>query len=320
MTGIVPITRNSLVTKYMDNIKNMKLAMTILARDEGDIIEHNIRFHAAAGVDKFVVTDNSSLDGTREILAELSKEFDIKIFDEPSLTIDQDRWVTRMANWLRENDDSDWVINNDADEFWLTDAEDLRKGILETVSSASSDVGVLTCRRQNMIASKETTAKQDYQFHQNNYAVIRNIDSDCNETAWSEKSGNIIIRKLPGKVITRLEGLKSIGMGNHGAAHLGSKAECRNIEIFHYPIRSFEQFEKKVVNYGSSLEKNERFSPAISSHLRHWYECYKAGTLREQYDLFVLPEQDLVDLQEKNILRNDFRIHECFARQHGLAA
>ena len=304
----------------MEKMSDIRLAMTILARDEADIIEDNIRFHANAGVERFVVTDNSSLDGTREILEELSREFEIKIFDEPSHTIDQDRWVTRMANWLKENDGCDWIINNDADEFWYTGADNLREGILETLHSNASDTGVLICGRQNMIASKETTGKQDYIFYHNNYAVLSNLIPDCGETAWSEKSGNIVIRKLPGKVITRLEGLKSIGMGNHAAAHLGSESDCRNIEIFHYPIRSYEQFQKKVVNYGSSLEKNKRFAPGISSHLRHWYECHKAGTLREQYDLFVLPEKELLDLQKNNIVGSDSRILKCFVGQQGLAA
>ena len=304
----------------MKKLSDIRLAMTILARDEADIIEDNIRFHASAGVDKFVVTDNASLDGTREILEKLSKEFDVKIFDEPSHTIDQDRWVSRMADWLKENNACDWIINNDADEFWLTDSDNLRTGVLEALRSSANDTGVLICSRQNMIASKETTARQDYIFYQNNFAVLKNMIPDCGGTEWSVKSGNIVIRKLPGKVITRVEGLKSIGMGNHGASHLGSRAECSNIEIFHYPIRSYEQFQKKVVNYGSSLEKNERFSLNISSHLRHWYECHKDGILREQYDLFVLPEQELVDLQKKNILKNDSRILECFVNQRGIAA
>ena len=91
----------------MKKLSDIRLAMTILARDEADIIEDNIRFHASAGVDKFVVTDNASLDGTREILEKLSKEFDVKIFDEPSHTIDQDRWVSRMADWLKENNACD---------------------------------------------------------------------------------------------------------------------------------------------------------------------------------------------------------------------
>ena len=46
----------------------MRLVMTLKVRDEADIIEHNLRFHRALGVDFFVVTDNGSTDGTSEIL------------------------------------------------------------------------------------------------------------------------------------------------------------------------------------------------------------------------------------------------------------
>jgi len=46
----------------------MRLVMTLKVRDEADIIEDNLRFHRAMGVDFFVVTDNGSVDGTSEIL------------------------------------------------------------------------------------------------------------------------------------------------------------------------------------------------------------------------------------------------------------
>jgi len=62
--------------------------------------------------------------------------------------------------------------------------------------------------------------------------------SSCVDTAWNETSGNIVIRKLPGKVITRSEGLGSIAMGNHGATHAGSKVDCEALTILHYPIRT----------------------------------------------------------------------------------
>ncbi len=56
--------------------------MTILVKNEIDIIEANIRTHANLGIDGFVVMDNKSTDGTRDILSKLQKEFDIKIIDE----------------------------------------------------------------------------------------------------------------------------------------------------------------------------------------------------------------------------------------------
>ena len=42
--------------------------MALKVRDEGDILEANLRFHHALGVDHFVVTDNGSTDETPEIL------------------------------------------------------------------------------------------------------------------------------------------------------------------------------------------------------------------------------------------------------------
>ena len=39
-----------------------------MVRNEADVIEDNLRFHRAQGVDFFIALDNGSTDGTREIL------------------------------------------------------------------------------------------------------------------------------------------------------------------------------------------------------------------------------------------------------------
>jgi cellulose synthase/poly-beta-1,6-N-acetylglucosamine synthase-like glycosyltransferase len=75
---------------------NFRLVMTILVRDEADIIEANIRTHASLGVDAFVIMDNGSIDGTREILSKLVKEFEIIVIDEKG-DYNQAKWMKQLA-------------------------------------------------------------------------------------------------------------------------------------------------------------------------------------------------------------------------------
>jgi hypothetical protein len=46
----------------------MKLVMTLLVRDEDDIVASNIDFHLNNGVDFIIAMDNLSIDGAADIL------------------------------------------------------------------------------------------------------------------------------------------------------------------------------------------------------------------------------------------------------------
>lgn len=293
----------------------MRIAMSILVRDEADIIEANIRHHAKLGVSRFIVTDNSSVDGTRQILNKLSREYDLTIIDEPAKTIDQDLWVTRMAEVLKEEQSADWVINNDADEFWLAPEHSSLAKAVQSELDACDDanlIGVIYCPRFNMVTAQEVVTGKEYQFSNNHFKVVtdwKNAAADLNIDTTSDNAAallgdgqHVIIRTLSGKVITRLEGLESVAMGNHSAKHALQQLDARCLEIAHYPIRTFEQFQRKVVNYGSAIKNNDRFGPQISLHLRLWYESEQQGNLRQVYDSIVLPESTLQALVEQGVL------------------
>ena len=288
--------------------RTLRLAMSILVRDEADVIRENILFHAAAGVEHFIVTDNGSIDGTREILEELTRQVPLTIIDEPSHTIDQDLWVTRMALKIRDENIADWIINNDADEFWLSPGRSLKEAIahdLENSGDSTVDIGTLYCQRFNLIPSAESVAYQSYRFYDNHYKVMSTLTQTDQANPWHENNSNSLIRTLPGKVISRLEGLQGIDMGNHGAQHQSARLDSSCISIAHYPVRTFEQFERKVINYGKSLANNSRFEQNVSRHLRFWYEQQQQGNLYEEYQKFVLPEQRLEQLINDGILCNE---------------
>jgi hypothetical protein len=96
----------------------MKLVMTLLARDEADVIEPWLDFHLNAGADFVVATDNRSEDGTTDVLERFAREGHLHLIREPGEDLRQDEWVTRMARLAATEFGADWVINSDADEFW----------------------------------------------------------------------------------------------------------------------------------------------------------------------------------------------------------
>src|ERR1700722_10806866 len=92
--------------------------MTLLGRDEEAVLAANFDFHLFQGIDFFVVTDNLSVDRTRDIIEEyVRRGVAVRLF-ESNDDYSQYRWVTKMARIAALRYGADWVINNDADEFW----------------------------------------------------------------------------------------------------------------------------------------------------------------------------------------------------------
>ena len=94
--------------------------MTLLVRDNADLLRDNIEFHIAQGVDYFIITDNGSRDKTCDIAQEYVARGLAELWHEADDTYDQARWVTRMARAAYVEHAADWIMNNDADEFWTT--------------------------------------------------------------------------------------------------------------------------------------------------------------------------------------------------------
>ena len=75
----------------------MKLVLTLLCRDEADILESMLGFHLEQGVDQIIATDNGSVDGSLEILQRFEGRGQLTLLEEAEHTHDQAIWVSRMA-------------------------------------------------------------------------------------------------------------------------------------------------------------------------------------------------------------------------------
>lgn len=261
-------------TLSLFNKKTMKLYMTLLVKDEEDIIRENILFHRAMGVDGFIVTDNNSSDRTVKILEELKAQgIPIEIIHEPEMTYYQNRWVDRMIKIARDKYKADWVINSDADEFWYSVSLNLKRDI----SRYGRKANVLQTFLINFYPSEE---RKD--FFKSSYFIKRNL-----QPFEQEKLG-IIGEHFPmecfrTKVIHKTKGYKKIAMGNHSVEMKQNKEEYNPyIKIYHYMLRNYEHFERKVINGGKGY-KNYPNLQRTGRHWRMWYDLYKQGCLKEAY-------------------------------------
>jgi glycosyl transferase family 2 len=121
----------------------MRLVMTLVVRDEADIVDAQLTYHLASGIDFVLATDHGSTDGTLDVLRRYEHEGSLRLFGVSGEMRESD-WRTRMARLAATEHGADWIINTDADEFWLP-----RTGTLkESLGAVPSQIGVvwaLTC-------------------------------------------------------------------------------------------------------------------------------------------------------------------------------
>ena len=262
----------------------MKLVMTILVKNEEDIIENNIRFHADQGVDAFLVMDNDSDDQTPAILESLKSDYDLTVIHNSSMEYQQSQWMTALAKKAGKELGADLVISNDADEFWSAkDGSPLKNKLSQRDS-------IVTVKRYNYILSASEIDNPDAYVYCKN-KVVNPLVQDMNDAIYQEKLV-LPLQKISPKVVVNPKGLRLIKGGNHRAKHwrFWNTRFSDDIIVEHYPIRSFSQFKKNILNRKKILElfPDKKMSP----HYRRWLEYYAQGKLYDEYQRMILTEEE----------------------------
>lgn len=272
----------------------MKLVMTLLVRDEQDILKENIEFHLDRGVDELILMDNLSLDGTADIAAEYVRSGVLHYIFQPEDDYSQGRWVTQMARQACQELGANWVINNDADEFWWP----LQGSLKDVFAQVDRNTVAVGAERTNFIPRPE--GAEPFWRRMN----IR-----------QKVSLNSLGRPMPGKVAHRALADVVVDQGNHGVRVDGRAADVTisSISILHFPIRSKNQFFNKIKKGGAAYARNDHLDESLGNTWRHLYKRYLDGRLDEEYQKEVLEadaiEQGLAD----GLLLRDERLSNALA-------
>lgn len=261
-----------------------RLVMTLLVRDEADIIERNICFHLNQGVDFIVAADNGSTDGTVGILKKYQEKGLLFLKHIPEKTYEQSKWVSDLAKIAVQEYGATHLMHVDADEFWMAKTGNLKFHLPR--AHQIYNVPLL-----NYLPNYET---QNF-FEEQHYAVVKPYQRVGRHRY--DNAHRYLLNKHGTKVLTSSEFTK-VAQGNHFIVTEGKVGvETKQILIHHFPIRSYRQFERKVINGGTSYEKNPDRSPDIGWQWKEWYQLYKADLLHRSYrEICINPnEQKLLE-------------------------
>lgn len=272
-----------------------RLIMTLLVKNEEDMLEENLIFHKAIGVDGFIITDNNSSDRTPEIIRKYKeKGWIVEAIEEKATDYQQKKWVDRMIWKAKSVHKADWIINADADEIWYAPSGDLKTELV------SSRANVLTCEMKCVYPEE---GKPFWQWGQT-VEVVNDLER-YNLSRYS------LFARQNKKVIHRTAGYIQISMGNHKVTMFPKKVAKSNIRIYHYNIRGKKPFLEKMINGGKQLEQNPKKHGG--RHWRYFYQLYKEGLLEAEYDK-VIGTASFDQLKQDGFIRTDTTIPEWFGR------
>ncbi|MDX6407386.1 MAG: hypothetical protein QOE13_457 [Gaiellaceae bacterium] len=272
----------------------MKLVLTVLARDEADVIDAQVAFHLNAGVDYVIATDNNSRDGTTEILEEYVREGVVHLIREPAEGLRQGEWVTRMARLAAVEFGADWVINSDADEFWWP-----RGGSLKEVLAAVPDhFGIVQGFWRSFVPRPD-----DGSFFAERMTARLSQNAPINDpTSFYRPSIKVAHRADPQVIV---------GRGNHALAgsDFRTLTTWHPIEVLHFPLRSRAQWMRKVELQGEAFTKHIERS-GTGYHLQG-YDALQGGRIEEQHASLVVDDDGVARGVDEGSLVVDTRLRDA---------
>jgi hypothetical protein len=269
----------------------MKLVQTLVVRDEADIVGTQVEYHLNAGVDFVVATDHESRDGTTEVLESFVRQGLLRRIPAEG-PMQDGPWRTTMARLAATEHGADWVINTDADEFWMP-----RSGSLKDVFAAVPEpYGVVYALSRHFAPRPEDGA-----FFADRMIVRVSAPVAVNDPTSPYRPHL--------KAAHRGDPEVTIRHGSHGASSERWKPihHWHPAEVLHFPFRSARQWENKGVRRARGDSRLGQYVVALRAS--------EEGRTAERYRDLVIDDDTLsrgladgslvVDTRLRDILRHD---------------
>jgi hypothetical protein len=271
------------------------LVMTLVVRDEQDIVDAQIAFHLNAGVDFVLAVDHQSSDGTAEILRRYEREGHLRLFRRSGEYLES-AWRTELAALAATEHGAEWVFSSDADEFWWPRGESL----VEVLRALPKRYGIVRALWRQFVPRPDDGA-----FFAERMTVRIAAPAPINDplSQWRPNT----------KVVHRARPDVTVSRGGHDVVgpDLVPLRGWYPIEVLHFPVRSRAQLERKAGRYEPSH--------GVRFHEPHrlLHEALRRDGVGEAYDALVVDDSNLAHGLEERTLVLDERLRDVLRELAG---
>ena len=288
----------------MKSTQRPTLAAVVGVCDEHEIIERCIAHLEAQGVHCIVVVDMKSLDGTRELLVEMRAAGRIAL-------IERDNDPRRDVDYLMSGVDHaraifapDWILIQDADEFWIS-----ASGHLTDAIRGRNDPAILV-DRFNAALSKDLL---------DTFASDRSVDFGTIDV-WAaplrltrdrmdeDPSIAWITAQPVAKVIASADIIYAVAAGGHAVtgpdgANVPAK-RAADLLIVHVPFLAFPRFQRKIYRARELIRDDKNyFDGATGWHWKRWVDMLEDDALHREYMTQMLSMSALSEMRIAGAVR-----------------
>jgi Glycosyl transferase family 2 len=266
----------------------MKLVQTLVVRDEADIVDAQLSYHLNAGVDFVLAADHESRDGTTDILESYARDgvvLRIPVHGE----MRDGPWRTHMARLAASEHGADWVINTDADEFWMPHNQPLK----DMLAGIPESHGIVFAVSRHFVPRPESVDVQSFAEQM----TVRVSPAVAINDPTSPYRPHL-------KAAHRADAAITISHGAHTAYSRRWRAlqHWHPAEVLHFPFRSMEQWEHKGVRRARGDSPLGQYVTALLASER--------GRTADRYRALVVDDSALERGRAEGSLTVDTRLRD----------
>lgn len=211
----------------------MTICSISMVRNEADVIEAFVRYHATI-LDRIIVVDHKSTDGTSDILRTLKEEglpLDVRQFN--GFPQAQSEVLSALLQELQEDQSVDWIVPLDGDEFLVERDGDVRSAFKELPHDCLTEVSWIT----------HVPTPDDDPADRNILTRMRH----CRTPELSQPKVIVPRGLLPDFPVFLAQGNHFLRSADGSRLSDFPTSKSDRLALAHYPVRSEKQLRKKVL-------------------------------------------------------------------------